>query len=65
MVQATDHPPDLALFLPEMLIQGVKEQAKVDVQIEAYCIDMELTEVEIDVYSSMEDLKVSGALLAP
>jgi hypothetical protein len=44
-----------------MMIQGAKEQAKVDVQIEASCIDMELTEVELDGHSSMEDLKVSGA----
>jgi hypothetical protein len=61
MVQATDDPPDLALVLPEMMIQGAKEQDKVDVQIMASCFDMELTEVELDGLSAAEDLKVSGA----
>jgi hypothetical protein len=33
MVQATNDPPYLVLVLPEMMIQGAKEHAKVDVQI--------------------------------
>jgi hypothetical protein len=61
MVQATDDPPDLALVLPEMVIQCAKEQAKVDAEIVASCVDMEISEVEPDRHSSVEELKVSGA----
>jgi hypothetical protein len=50
VVQATADPPDLALVLPEMAIQGVKEQT-----------DMELIVVEPDGHSLVEELKVSGA----
>jgi hypothetical protein len=57
MVQAMDDPYDLALVLPEMVIQGAKEQAKVDVEILTSCFDMELTKVEPDGHSSVEVLK--------
>jgi hypothetical protein len=52
-----DDPSNLALVLPEMVIQGAKELAKVDVEILTSCFDMELTKVEPDGHSSVEELK--------
>jgi hypothetical protein len=61
MVQATNDPPDLAIVWPKMVVQGAKEHAKVDAEIVASCIDMEMSEVEPDGHSSLEELKVFGA----
>jgi hypothetical protein len=61
MVQAMDDPPDLAFVLPERAMQGMEEQAKMDVETTPSCFDMEMSQVEPDGHMIVGKLKTSGA----